>query len=75
MEGHLVRTGNRIGDGKRLLGRPRRRWEDNFETDPQEFGREVVDWFAVTQDREKVLTAFDCGNEHSVSTKYGEFLD
>jgi len=30
-------------EGKRPLGRPRRRWEDNIKTDPQE-----VEWGAWT---------------------------
>jgi hypothetical protein len=30
--------------GKRLLGRPRRRWEDNNKMDHQEMGCGVMDW-------------------------------
>jgi len=29
-------------EGKRPLGRPRRRWEDNIRLDLREIGREVV---------------------------------
>jgi len=45
--GHVARTGERRGvyrglvgkpDGKRPLGRPRRRWEDNINMDHQEAG-------------------------------------
>ena len=31
-------------EGKRPLGRPRRRWEDNIKMDLQEVGRGCGDW-------------------------------
>jgi hypothetical protein len=31
-------------EGKRPLGRPRRRWEDNVKIDLQEVGRGGMDW-------------------------------
>jgi hypothetical protein len=31
-------------EGKRLLGRPRRRWKDNINLDLQEMGCGVMDW-------------------------------
>jgi hypothetical protein len=37
--------------GKRPLGRPRRRWEDNIRMDLREIWREGVDWMHVVQDR------------------------
>jgi len=40
-------------EGKRPLGRLRRRWEDNIETDPQEVGCGVMDWIDLAQDRER----------------------
>ena len=40
-------------DGKRLLGRPRRRWEDNIKMDPKEVGRGFGDWMELTQDRDR----------------------
>jgi len=39
-------------EGKRPLGRPRPRWEDNIKTDLQEVGCRVVDWMELAQDRE-----------------------
>ena len=33
--------------GKRLLGRPRHRWEDNIKVDVQEVGCECMDWIDV----------------------------
>jgi hypothetical protein len=38
-------------EGKRPLGRPRRRWIDSIEIDPLEMGLSVVDWIRLTQDR------------------------
>ena len=39
-------------EGKRPLGRPRRRWEDNIKMDPQEVGGGCEDWMELAQDRE-----------------------
>jgi hypothetical protein len=59
--GHVARTGensnvNRflVGkpDGKRPLGRPRCRWEDNIKMDVREIGRHGIGWFHLAQDRE-----------------------
>ena len=38
-------------EGKRSLGRPRRRWEDNIRMDLREVGCECVDWMDLVQDR------------------------
>jgi hypothetical protein len=40
-------------EGKRPLGRPRRRWEDNIKMNLQEVGCGVMDWIDLTQDRER----------------------
>jgi len=40
-------------EGKRPLGRPRRRWEDNIKIDLQEVGCGVVDWIELAQDRDR----------------------
>jgi len=40
-------------EGKRPLGRPRRRWEDNITMDLQEVGCGVMDWIELAQDRNK----------------------
>jgi len=39
--------------GRRLLGRPRRRWEDNIKMDLQEVGCGGMDWIELAQDRER----------------------
>ena len=38
-------------EGKRSLGRPRRRWEDNIKMDLQEVGWGGMDWIELAQDR------------------------
>ena len=38
--------------GKRPLGRPRRRWEDNIKMDIQEVGCGGKDWIDLAQDRD-----------------------
>jgi hypothetical protein len=38
-------------EGKRQLGRPRRRWIDNIKKDILEIGLSVVDWITLAQDR------------------------
>ena len=40
-------------EGKRPLGRPRRRWKDNIKMDLQEVGCEGMDWIDVAPDRDK----------------------
>jgi hypothetical protein len=38
---------------KRLVGRPRRRWEDNIKMDLQEVGGSCADWMELAQDRDR----------------------
>jgi hypothetical protein len=40
-------------EGKRPLGRPRRRWEDNIKADLQEVGCGDMDWIGLAQDRDR----------------------
>jgi hypothetical protein len=50
-------------EGKRPLGRNRRRWEDNIRMDLREIGRESVDWMYLADDRDQwrslVITAMN----------------
>ena len=57
---HVARMGEGRGvhrvligkpEGKRPLGRPRRRWEDNMKMDLQELGGSCGDWMELVQDR------------------------
>ena len=59
--GHVARIGEGRGvhrvlvgkpEGKRPLGRPRHRWEDNIKTDLWEVGG-VGDWMELAQDRDR----------------------
>jgi len=43
-------------EGMRQLGRPRRRWVDNFRMDLQEVGGGYVDWIGMAQDRDRWRT-------------------
>jgi hypothetical protein len=38
-------------EGKRSLGRPRRRWEDNIKMDLREIGIDGENWIKLAQDR------------------------
>jgi hypothetical protein len=40
-------------EGKRLLGRPRRRWEGNIRMDLQVLGCKGMDWIGLAQDRDR----------------------
>jgi hypothetical protein len=40
-------------EGKRPLGRPRRRWEDNIKMGLQEVGCGGMDWIELAQDRDR----------------------
>jgi hypothetical protein len=53
----LYRAGHRVlvgkPEGKRPLGRPRRRWEDNIKRDLEEVGGGRGDWMELAQDRDR----------------------
>ena len=60
--GHVARMGDDRGvhrvlvgkpEGKRPLGRPRRRWEDNIKMDIQEVGVGRGNWMELAQDRDR----------------------
>jgi hypothetical protein len=40
-------------EGRRPLGRPRPRWEDNIKMDLREVGWEGIDWIDLAQDRDR----------------------
>jgi hypothetical protein len=40
-------------EGKRTMGRHRRRWEDNIKADLQEVGCRGMDWIELAQDRDR----------------------
>ena len=60
--GHVARMGEDRGvqralvgkpEGKRPLGRPRRRWKNNIKMDLQEVGGGRGDWMELAQDRDR----------------------
>ena len=51
---HMVLVGK--PEGKRPLGRPRRRWVDNIRMDLQEVRCGYVDWIGLAQDRDRWRT-------------------
>ena len=40
-------------EGKRTLGRPRRRWEDNIKMDLREVGCDSRDWITLNEDSDQ----------------------
>jgi len=40
-------------EGKRPLGRPRHKWEDNIKINLQEVGFKYMDWIDLDQDRDR----------------------
>ena len=42
-------------EGKRPLGRPRRRWQDNIKMDLREVGCDPGDWIDLAEDRDQWL--------------------
>jgi hypothetical protein len=46
-------TKARKPEGKRPLGRPRRRWVDNIKMDFRKIGWDGMDWIELAQDREQ----------------------
>ena len=63
--GHVARMGEEkavyrvlVGkpEGKRPMGRPRRRWVDNIRMDLQEVGYGYIDWIGLAQDRDRWRT-------------------
>jgi hypothetical protein len=44
-------------EGKRPLGRPGRRWEDNSKIDFQEVGCGIMDWIELAQEKWRALVS------------------
>jgi hypothetical protein len=61
-------------EGKRPLGRPRCRWEDNIEMDLQEFGIGGTEWIELAQDRYKWRTLLNAVMNIRVPYNLGSFL-
>jgi len=64
-DGHVARMGEERGvyrvlvgnpEGRRPLGRPRRKWVNNIRMDFQEVGCGYMDWIGLAQDRDRWRT-------------------
>jgi hypothetical protein len=65
----LVRT----PEGKRLLGRPRNRWEDNIKMDHR-VGWGGMDWIDLAQDKEQWRALVNTVIHFRVPYSFGKFL-
>ena len=81
---HVAPMGEEIGvyrillgktEGRRPLGKPRRRWVDNIRMDLQEVVCGYMDWVGLAQDRDRWRTLVSAVMNLRVPLKCGEFLD
>ena len=81
--GHVAHVGEGRGvhrvlvgkpEGKRPLGRPRRRWEDNIKMDLQEVGEGCGDWMELAQDRDRWRALMSTVMNLRVPKNAGNFL-
>ena len=61
-------------EGRRPLGRPRRRWVDNIRLDLQEVGCGYMDWIGLAQDRDRWWTLVSVIMNLRVPWNAGNFL-
>jgi hypothetical protein len=61
-------------EGRRPLGRPRRRWEDNIKMDLQEVGWWGMDWIDMAQDRDRWRALVSAVMNLRVPQNAGNFL-
>jgi hypothetical protein len=83
-EGHVARTGERIGahkvlvgrpDGNRQLVKPILRWEGNIKMDLQDVGWKSMDWIDLVQNRYRWRAIVNAVMNLRGSIKSGVFLN
>ena len=81
--GHVARMGEERGvyrvlvgkpEGRKPLGRPRRRWADNIRMDLQEEVCGYIDWIGLAQDRDRWRTLVSAVMNLRVPWNAGNFL-
>jgi len=81
--GHVARTGEGGGvhrvlvgkpEGKRPLGKPRRRWEDNIKMDLQEVRCGSMEWIELAHDRDRWRALVNAVMNRGVPYNVGNFL-
>ena len=81
--GHVARMAERRGvyrvlvgkpGGKRSLGRPRRRWEDNIKMCLQEVGYGCMDWIELAQETDRWWALVNALMNLRVPCNAGNFL-
>jgi hypothetical protein len=61
-------------EGKRPLGRPMRRWENNIKIDHGEIGWGYMDWIYLAQDRDQWRALVNTEMNLRVPYNFGKFL-
>jgi hypothetical protein len=61
-------------EGKKSLGRPRHRWENNIKMDHRETGWDSVDWISLAQDRDRLQAIVNIVMNLQVPYNAGKFL-
>ena len=61
-------------EGKRPLGKPRHRWEDNIRMDLQDVGLGYKDWIGLAQDRDRWRALVSAVRNLRVPKNAGNFL-
>jgi hypothetical protein len=82
-KGHVARMGKKRNayrileeraEGKRSLGRPRRRWEDDIKMDLREIEWSALDWIDLPQDKDQCRNLVNSVIKIQALQNVGKFL-